>query len=160
MKYLLLKSAFTEIQRQASGPPTDTKENRQDKEKICGIFRQRGQNITIEANKKVVNFLDVTLDLNTEKFKPYSKPLNIPLFVHSKSNHRPNLIRNIRKPCLMKLQLHIRTCCARVGIRINWSLIHPKRHHPKDVIDRANISGSNCCTKKCQEQKRKISAPY
>jgi len=74
MKYLLLKSAFTEIQRQASGPPTDPKENGQDKEKICRIFRQCSLKITIEANEKVVNFLDVTLDLNTEKFKPYSKP--------------------------------------------------------------------------------------
>ena len=41
--------------------------------------------ITIEANKKVVNFLDVTLDLNTEKFKPYSKTSNTSLYVHSKS---------------------------------------------------------------------------
>ena len=59
------------------------------------IFAKNGLRITIEANKKVVNFLDVTLDLNTEKFKPYSKPTNTPLYVHSKSNHPPNIIKNI-----------------------------------------------------------------
>ena len=65
------------------------------KKEICKIFRKCNLKITIEANKKVVNFLDVTLDLNTEKFKPYSKPSNTPLYVHSKSNHPPNIIKNI-----------------------------------------------------------------
>ena len=41
------------------------------KKEICKIFAKNDLRITIEANKKVVNFLDVTLDLNTEKFKPY-----------------------------------------------------------------------------------------
>ena len=65
------------------------------KKEICKIFRKCDLKITIEANKKVVNFLDVTLDLNTEKFKPHSKPSNTPLYVHSKSNHPPNIIKNI-----------------------------------------------------------------
>ena len=65
------------------------------KKEICKIFAKNELRITIEANKKIVNFLDVTLDLNTEKFKPYSKPANTPLYVHSKSNHPPNIIRNI-----------------------------------------------------------------
>ena len=49
----------------------------------------------MEANKRIVNFLDVTLDLTIERFKPYSKPRTTPLYVHSKSNHPPNIIRNI-----------------------------------------------------------------
>ena len=65
------------------------------KTEICKIVRKCDLKITIEANKKVVNLLDVTLDLNTEKFKPYSKPSNTPLYVHSKSNHPPNIIKNI-----------------------------------------------------------------
>ena len=65
------------------------------KKEICHIFRQCDLKIAIKANKKVVNFLDVTLDLNTEKFKPYSKTSNTPLYVQSKSNHPPNIIRNI-----------------------------------------------------------------
>ena len=35
------------------------------KKDICKIFRQNNLRITVEANKKAVNFLDITLDLNT-----------------------------------------------------------------------------------------------
>ena len=59
------------------------------------IFANNNLKITVDANKKVVNFLDVTLDLNTGKFKPYSKPSTTPLYVHSQSNHPPNILRNI-----------------------------------------------------------------
>ena len=62
---------------------------------IFRLFLANIWQITIEANKKVVNFLDVTLDLNTGKFKPYTKPMSTPLYVHSQSNHPPNIIRNI-----------------------------------------------------------------
>ena len=44
------------------------------KKEICKVFAENGLRVTIEANKKVVDFLDVTLDLNTGKYKPYSKP--------------------------------------------------------------------------------------
>ena len=64
-------------------------------EEICKVFAKNNLRITIEANKKVVNFLDVTLDLTTEKYKPYSKPTTTPLHVHSKSNHPPCIIKNI-----------------------------------------------------------------
>jgi len=59
------------------------------------VFTKNNLRITIEANKKVVNFLDVTLDLTTEKFKPYLKPTTTPLYVHSKSNHPPCIKKNI-----------------------------------------------------------------
>lgn len=65
------------------------------KKEICRVFAENNLRITIEANKRIVNFLDVTLDLTTERFKPYSKPATTPLYVHSKSNHPPNIIRNI-----------------------------------------------------------------
>ena len=35
------------------------------KKQICKIFSDVGLKIEIEVNKKVVNFLDITLDLNT-----------------------------------------------------------------------------------------------
>ena len=65
------------------------------KKQICQIFANNNLKITVDADKKVVNFLDVTLDLNTGKFKPYSKPSTTPLYVHSQSNHPPNILRNI-----------------------------------------------------------------
>ena len=52
-----------------------------------------------EANKKFVKFLDVTLNLNTGKFMPYSNTSNTPLYVHKKSNHPPNI--NVLNSCLL-----------------------------------------------------------
>ena len=37
---------------------------------MCKIFEHNSLQITIEANKKVVDFLDVTLDLRTAIYKP------------------------------------------------------------------------------------------
>ena len=38
------------------------------KKQICQIFANNNLKITVDASKKVVNFLVVTLDLNTGKF--------------------------------------------------------------------------------------------
>ena len=51
--------------------------------------------ITIEANTTKVNFLDVTLDLRSAKYYPYTKEGNIPLYVHKESNHPPSILKNI-----------------------------------------------------------------
>ena len=48
------------------------------KKDICKIFQNQDLKITIFTNIKVVDFLDVTLDLNTRKHKPYNKPTNTP----------------------------------------------------------------------------------
>ena len=37
----------------------------------------------------------MTLDLTTGKYKPYNKPGNILLYIHVKSNHPPNIIKNL-----------------------------------------------------------------
>ena len=66
------------------------------KKDLCSIFNHYGLKITIDANKKVVDFLDVTLNLSTAKYQPYNKPINnVPLYVHNKSNHPPKMLENI-----------------------------------------------------------------
>ena len=40
------------------------------KKKICKVFADNNLRVTIEANMKVVNFLDISLDLENEPFKP------------------------------------------------------------------------------------------
>ena len=65
------------------------------KKQICKVFKDNGLKITIDANKKIVNFLDVTLDLNKGTHQPYLKPGNKPLYVHSESNHPPSITKNI-----------------------------------------------------------------
>ena len=67
------------------------------KKDLCSISSNHGLKITIEANKKTVNFLNVTLNLSNGKYMAYTKPRNIPLYLNRKSNHPPRIIENIPK---------------------------------------------------------------
>ena len=73
------------------------------KKDLCLIFNNHGLKITIKANKKIVDFLDVTLNLSTQIYQPFTKPNNTPLYVHNKSNHPPKIIENI--PAAIKKRL-------------------------------------------------------
>ena len=44
------------------------------KQEVAAIYQSQGFKITIEANKIEVNFLDLTLNLEKQTFKPYIKP--------------------------------------------------------------------------------------
>ena len=59
------------------------------RQKIVQVYGEYGLKITSTANLKVVTFLDVTLDLANEWYKPFIKPGDRPLYVNSKSNHPP-----------------------------------------------------------------------
>ena len=65
------------------------------KQEVSKVFKSNGLKITIEANKKIVNFLDVTFDLSSGSYKPYMKPNNKLLYVHRLSNRPPALLKNI-----------------------------------------------------------------
>ena len=65
------------------------------KKQICEIFRKNDLKITVEVNSKVVDFLDITLELDSDVYKPFLKPNNTLLYVHKDSNHPPGIIKNI-----------------------------------------------------------------
>ena len=67
------------------------------KKQICETFRKLGLQITIEANKKSVQFLDAEFNLEEGSFKPFLKPGDKPVYVNAKSNHPPAILRNIPK---------------------------------------------------------------
>ena len=71
------------------------KEIEKTKQEVSQVFRSNGLKITIDANKKIVHFLDVTFDLANGSYKPYMKPNNKILYVHRQSNHPPMLLKNI-----------------------------------------------------------------
>ena len=52
---------------------------------------------TVEANIKTANYLDVTLDLKQGTYSPYMKENNTIQYVHSNSNHPPQILKNIPK---------------------------------------------------------------
>ena len=73
------------------------RQNENFKKEICDIFKKNNLKITAEVNLKVIDFLDITLDLERNTFKLYLKPNNTLLYVNKFSNHPPNIISNIPK---------------------------------------------------------------
>lgn len=71
------------------------KEIEKNKKEVSNVFKSNGLKITIDANKKIVHFLDVTFDLTDESYKPYMKPNNKLSYVHRQSSHPPALLKNI-----------------------------------------------------------------
>ena len=63
------------------------KEAKQLKNKTVKVFKAQGLDITIKANLKCINFLDVEVDLVTGTHKPYTKPNNTLLYIDIDSDH-------------------------------------------------------------------------
>ena len=55
---------------------------------IVKYSRSLGLNIEISSNMKIVNFLDVTFNLNGTTFKLFIKNNQIPTYINFNSNHR------------------------------------------------------------------------
>ena len=65
------------------------------KKKICKAFEKYNLAVTIEANSKIVNFLDVTLDLSSGTYRPYMKENDAPVYVNINSNHPPTVLKSV-----------------------------------------------------------------
>ncbi|GFR63731.1 inositol hexakisphosphate and diphosphoinositol-pentakisphosphate kinase 2 [Elysia marginata] len=62
---------------------------------MCAFFRDKGLNITIQANQNIVDFLDVTFILHTGLHKPYKKPNGCITYIQRESNHPPPKNKNM-----------------------------------------------------------------
>ena len=49
------------------------------------------------VNMKIINYLDVTFNLNDRTLRPYEKPDNTTQYIRAESNHPPNIIKPIPK---------------------------------------------------------------
>ena len=59
------------------------------------MFNSIGLQITLDTHLSRVDFLDVTLDLHSEQFRPYRKPNDVPLYIHKHSNHPRHVIKHL-----------------------------------------------------------------
>ena len=64
------------------------------KKKLGQIFSRYKLSLTMDANHKLINFLDVTLDLNSTNHSPYMKPNNTLQYINMESNHPPTILKN------------------------------------------------------------------
>ena len=73
-----------------SGPDSD-----RIRKDIVRLFQDLGLSITTKTNIKVVDFLDVTLSLLDGTCKPYIKPTDRPLYINTRSNHPPCILKSL-----------------------------------------------------------------
>ena len=62
--------------RHLSGPEIERK-----RKAIIKLFKECGLNITIQTNLRIVNFLDVEMNLDTGTYRPYRKPDDMPVYI-------------------------------------------------------------------------------
>ena len=51
--------------------------------------------ITVEPGFQQMDFLNITLNLKLEKYWPYRKENNRPLYIHSQSNHLISILKQL-----------------------------------------------------------------
>ena len=62
---------------------------------VIRVFKDIGFSLEVETNLKEVDFLDVSLNLRNKTYQPYKKANNGLLYIHSLSNHPPNVVKQI-----------------------------------------------------------------
>ena len=67
------------------------------KKDITKLFHDNDLKITIDMNLSEVDFLDVSLSMKNNTFKPYRKPNSETLYINRLSNHPPNIIKQLPK---------------------------------------------------------------
>ena len=73
------------------------------RKKLFKIFDEMGLKITVETNLSKVDFLDITMNLAEETYKPFRKPNDTPLYVNAKSNHPPHVLKNMNSAISKRL---------------------------------------------------------
>ena len=78
------------------------------KKSIIQLFNDNGLKITICMNLVQVDFLDITMNLENDKFWPYRKPNNEPLYINKLSNHPPNILKEL--PSMIEKRISELSC--------------------------------------------------
>jgi len=119
------------------------------KKSIVQLFNSNGLKITIDMNLKQVNFLDVSMNLETDRFWPYRKPNDEPLYINKSSNHPPSVLKELPKmiekrvselSCdvdeFVKCKSVYEEALARSGFHCELKYAQPtnRRNRPRNII--------------------------
>ena len=72
--------------------------------KIIRAFKFLGFKIEVSSNNKIVNFLDVTLDLSNNTYKPFIKTDQYPSYINVNSNHLKTTIKQVPKAVNLRIR--------------------------------------------------------
>ena len=64
---------------------------------IIKIFKDVDFAIEVETNLKIVDFLDITFNLNNDTYRPYKKPNELLSYISKSSNHPPQITNHLPK---------------------------------------------------------------
>ena len=64
---------------------------------VIKIFKDIVFSIDVETNLKIVDFLDITFNLNNGTHRRYKKPNDLLLYINKSSNHPPQIINQLPK---------------------------------------------------------------
>ena len=100
------------------------------KKQFQNIFNENGLKIEILCNLKIVDYLDVTLNLNDGTYKPYRKPNDETLYINAKSNHPPNVIKQL--PISIKNRLR--------NLSSNKNIFDEAARYYQDALDKCGYN--------------------
>ena len=93
----------------SNGPKTSSIQK-----KIIRAFKLQGLRIQIASNLKIVDFLDVTLNLNNGIFKPFSKNESAPRSINISPNHPRSVLRQV--PNAVNLRINMLSSCKEIFV--------------------------------------------
>ena len=67
------------------------------RKKLITIFNRYNLKITVDTNLTKVDYLDITLDLNSGTHYPFRKPNEETVYINKHSNHPPSITKQIVK---------------------------------------------------------------
>ena len=73
--------------------------------KLIAIYKKHGLKLVLQTNRKVVEYLDLKLNLNDKSHRAYKKPNDNPVYVSALSNHPPTVIRSIPESINKRLSM-------------------------------------------------------
>ena len=59
------------------------------------VFKNKGLDIIINCNMKIVNYLDVTLNLNNVSYRPLKNPNEETNYIHVNSDHPTSILKQL-----------------------------------------------------------------
>ena len=73
-------------------------------EKIIRAFKFLGIKIEISFNIKIANYVDVTLNLSDNSYRPFLKTKQYPSYINVNSNHPSSIIKQVTKAVNMRIR--------------------------------------------------------
>ena len=88
------------ILKNTSGPEAEKL-----KKKFQKLFKEKYLDIIVQCNLKITNYLDITLNLNDDSYRPYRKLNEETNYIHINSDHPPSIIKKLPRSIEKRLSI-------------------------------------------------------